>query len=104
MAFSLLWQVREYYRTRVGAARIWRWARAWAPRVPLIARAWRRTSPTRRRCCTAAILAPFLPVGAPWWSLAVYVVTIMASAAIVFSLIAVCVDAAVQSRLLSVTH
>ena len=106
MAFSLLRQVREYYRTRVGANT----DLAMGPGLGSPSAAYRTGMATnlsnpKAVLYFAAILAPFLPVGAPWWVSVVYVVTIMASAAIVFSLIALFVSTQrVQSRLLSVTH
>lgn len=52
-----------------------------------------------------AILAPILPVGAPWWVGAIYVVAIIATALVVFGVVAFFVSTeAVRARLLSVTH
>ena len=50
----------------------------------------------------AAIVAPLIPVGAPWWVHVLYVVAIIAESAIVFSLIAFFVSTArVRRRLVA---
>lgn len=106
MSFSLLRQVREYYRTRVGANND----------VPVsqelgtVGAAYRLGMATNLSNPKAilyftAILAPFLPVGAPWWVSVLYIVAILVSAGLVFSVVAFFVSTdAVRSRLMSVAH
>lgn len=105
MAFGLFKSVRERYLNQTGPAQVDVEKVIGSPSAAFRQGVATNLSNPKAVLYFTAILAPLLPVGAPWWVGVVYVITICLSAFVIFGLVAFFVSTErVRAKLLSVTH